>query len=134
MYDECTWIAQESCQIENKLFINISRGKLNKTFIFPNVQTFFYKHCFQDKNWKDCLKKHKELFMSHKNRNVSFSCSVYVLTTMSSNSYFSHFFPTCELSILNLIIFFSSCKNYFQMSCGLNCLFKLCCRICIFWS
>lgn len=47
MHDDHTCIAQASCQIENKFFLNITGGTLNKTFFLPHVQTFLYKHYFQ---------------------------------------------------------------------------------------
>lgn len=46
------YIAQESCQVENKLFIDISGDMVNKTFIFANVQSLTRSIIFRTKNGK----------------------------------------------------------------------------------
>lgn len=94
-----------------------------QAFIFPYVQTFLYKYYFQDKTAKIPIRSMKNFLMSHKNSKVSFSFSVYVHTTMSSSSYFSYFSHLWTQYIEFNIL--SRCKNYFQMSYKLNCLFVL---------
>lgn len=52
MHDKCMYIAQESCQVENKLFIDISGDMVNTTFIFANVQSLTRSIIFRTKNGK----------------------------------------------------------------------------------
>lgn len=65
---------------------------LNKTYFAQCANLFLMKAkavLSGQKNWKkkvkkDCFKKHEELFfLTHKNRNVSFSWPVYLHMTMN---------------------------------------------------
>lgn len=89
---------------------------LNKTYFAQCANLFLMKAkavLSGQKNWKkkvkkDCFKKHEELFfLTHKNRNVSFSWPVYLHMTMNFSIIFHvwGFFPICELSIVNCMFF-----------------------------